>query len=29
MYRFKVLTGNCLCARHIDAQATEVACASA
>ncbi|KAF1006056.1 MAG: hypothetical protein E5299_02189 [Burkholderia gladioli] len=25
MYRFKVLTGNCLCASHIDAQATRVA----
>ncbi|KAF1005697.1 MAG: hypothetical protein E5299_00353 [Burkholderia gladioli] len=24
MYRFKTLTGNCLWARHIDAQATEV-----
>ncbi|KAF1009348.1 MAG: hypothetical protein E5299_01858 [Burkholderia gladioli] len=25
MYRFKTLTGNCLWARHIDSQATEVA----
>ncbi|KAF1052902.1 MAG: hypothetical protein GAK41_00936 [Burkholderia gladioli] len=24
MYRFKILTGNCLWARHIDSQATEV-----
>ncbi|KAF1017851.1 MAG: hypothetical protein E5299_00282 [Burkholderia gladioli] len=24
MYRFKTLTGNCLLARHIDSQATEV-----
>ncbi|KAF1011685.1 MAG: hypothetical protein E5299_01346 [Burkholderia gladioli] len=24
MYRFKTLTGNCLLARHIEAQATEV-----
>ncbi|KAF1055889.1 MAG: hypothetical protein GAK41_00267 [Burkholderia gladioli] len=24
MYRFKTLTGNCLWARHIDSQATEV-----
>ncbi|KAF1017872.1 MAG: hypothetical protein E5299_00253 [Burkholderia gladioli] len=25
MYRFKILTGNCLWARHIASQATEVA----
>lgn len=25
MYRFKTLTGPCLCARHVDSQATEVA----
>ncbi|KAF1010631.1 MAG: hypothetical protein E5299_01625 [Burkholderia gladioli] len=25
MYRFKILTGNCLWARHIDSQANEVA----
>ncbi|KAF1006053.1 MAG: hypothetical protein E5299_02186 [Burkholderia gladioli] len=29
MYRFKALTGNYLWARHIAAQATEVACAAA
>ncbi|KAF1017787.1 MAG: hypothetical protein E5299_00330 [Burkholderia gladioli] len=29
MYRFKTLTGNCLWARHIDSQATSVACESA
>ncbi|KAF1010067.1 MAG: hypothetical protein E5299_01770 [Burkholderia gladioli] len=29
MYRFKTLTGNCLWARHIDSQATEVVCESA